>query len=90
MKSFFKMSVVLALAFGINVQGVVAQCAMCRATVENNISDGGASFAAGLNTGILYLGAFPYLLVVLIAYLWLKASRKYTEDKKAKYKALVK
>lgn len=37
----------------------VAQCAMCKAVVEN----GDAEVAQGLNDGIMYLMAFPYILV---------------------------
>ncbi len=55
---------------------VNAQCAMCRASVENSISEDSASFAASLNTGILYLFVMPYLLVALIAYLWYRGSHK--------------
>ncbi len=47
-----------------------AQCAMCRASLENNISDGSAGLSAGLNVGILYLFFTPYLLVTLIGLLW--------------------
>lgn len=47
-----------------------AQCAMCKAAVENNISEGSAGLSAGLNTGILYLFIAPYLLVTLIGLLW--------------------
>lgn len=47
-----------------------AQCAMCRASVENNISEGSAGLSAGLNTGILYLFITPYLMVAVIGFLW--------------------
>ena len=37
-----------------------AQCAMCRATLENNLSNGNVGIAAGINFGILYLfGPLP-------------------------------
>jgi len=36
-----------------------AQCAMCRAVVEQ----GGEEVAEGINSGIVYLMAFPYILV---------------------------
>ena len=52
-----------------------AQCAMCRAAVENNVSEGSMGFSAGLNTGILYLFVAPYLLVMIIGFLWYKKSR---------------
>jgi len=54
----------------------MAQCAMCRASVENSISSDSESFGASLNTGILYLFVTPYLLVALIAFLWYRGSRK--------------
>lgn len=53
-----------------------AQCAMCRASVENSISENSDLFGASLNTGILYLFAMPYLLIGLIAFLWIRNSRK--------------
>jgi len=43
----------------ISSQHVAAQCAMCKAVVES----GDAEMAEGLNSGIMYLMAFPYLLV---------------------------
>ena len=39
-----------------------SQCAMCKAVVEN----GDVSMAEGVNNGITYLMAFPYLLVGLL------------------------
>ena len=52
-----------------------AQCAMCRATLENNLSNGNVGIAAGINFGILYLFFAPYLFVALIAYLWYRTSK---------------
>ncbi|MDH5608141.1 MAG: hypothetical protein OEY56_01570 [Cyclobacteriaceae bacterium] len=52
-----------------------AQCAMCRTQIENNVSHGETSFAAGLNTGILYLFFAPYVLMGIVAYLWFKHSK---------------
>ncbi|MDA0178301.1 MULTISPECIES: hypothetical protein [Mesoflavibacter] len=37
-----------------------AQCAMCRAVLEN---EEGQSAAKGINDGILYLMSIPYILV---------------------------
>ena len=37
-----------------------AQCAMCRAVLE---SEGNTSSAEGINNGIVYLMAIPYILV---------------------------
>ncbi len=49
-----------------------AQCAMCRAVVES----GDALQAEGLNSGILYLMVFPYLLVGALFYFIIKSRRK--------------
>lgn len=54
---------------------VAAQCAMCRSTLENNFSNGDPGVAAGMNTGILYLLALPYLAVMIIGYLWYRSTR---------------
>lgn len=54
----------------------VAQCAMCRATLENNVSNGKVGIAAGINFGILYLFAAPYLAIVVLGILWYRTSRK--------------
>ena len=43
---------------------ISAQCAMCKAVVES----GDAEIAEGLNTGIIYLMAFPYILVGVAGY----------------------
>ena len=42
-----------------------AQCAMCRAVLE---SEEGQETAKGINNGIVYLMAIPYLLVGLVGW----------------------
>lgn len=44
-----------------------AQCAMCKAVAETS-TDAGSSVATGLNNGIVYLMAFPYLLMGAVGY----------------------
>lgn len=61
-----------------------AQCAMCRATVENNVSNGDVGIAAGLNTGILYLFVTPYLAIGVVAYLWYRNSKKDAKKKQVR------
>jgi hypothetical protein len=53
---------------------------MCRASVENNVSNGETTIGAGLNNGILYLVVMPYLMAGIIGFLWYRSSKK----KKAK------
>jgi hypothetical protein len=55
---------------------VNAQCAMCRATLENNISNGNIGIAAGINFGILYLFVAPYLAIATLAYFWYRTSKR--------------
>lgn len=55
---------------------LMAQCAMCRGTVESTVSNGRSAVASNLNLGILYLFLVPYLSVATIAYLWYRNSKK--------------
>ena len=50
-----------------------AQCAMCRAVLE---SDGNAAAAEGINNGIVYLMAIPYILVGVVFYFVYKQMKK--------------
>jgi hypothetical protein len=52
----------------------LAQCPMCKMAAESNLKDGGSA-GKGLNTGILYLLAMPYLIVTIFIILW-KRNRK--------------
>jgi len=54
----------------------MAQCAMCRTQVQNNVSNGDVDLAAGLNTGILYLMVTPYLALSVVGLLWYRNSKK--------------
>jgi len=49
-----------------------AQCSMCRTTAESDLNQGGGSIARGLNSGILYLMAVPYLVLVIGGYFFFK------------------
>ena len=42
-----------------------AQCSMCRAVLE---SEEGQQTAKGINNGIIYLMAIPYILVALVSW----------------------
>jgi hypothetical protein len=63
----------------------LAQCAMCRTTVESTISNGRSNIATGLNTGILYLLTAPYLLVGAIAWMWFRQSKKEQQARISKW-----
>ena len=52
-----------------------AQCAMCKSVVESNI-DGGSAIGSGLNDGILYLMAMPYLALAIVAFTWMRYNKR--------------
>ncbi len=53
----------------------IAQCPMCRMSAESSLKEG-SKHALGLNTGILYLLAFPYALCTTLFLLWYRNNRK--------------
>lgn len=59
----------------ISTEPTMAQCPMCKASAEASIK-GGSNVAKGLNKGILYLLAMPYLLFTVIFFMWYKNYRK--------------
>ena len=60
-----------------------AQCAMCRAVLEN---EEGHGIAKGINNGIIYLMAIPYLLIAGIGFIIYK---KYFSTKNSKMQFLL-
>ena len=56
---------VLVLFTSLLYLNVNAQCAMCRASLQN---DANQATAQGINDGIVYLMAIPYILVASAAY----------------------
>ena len=57
------------LFFLLASQNADAQCAMCKAVVEANLESGG-SIGVGLNDGILYLMAMPYISILVVGLIW--------------------
>ncbi|MFQ5446507.1 MAG: hypothetical protein ACE5FF_06200 [Saprospiraceae bacterium] len=55
-----------------------AQCPMCRMSAESNLKAGG-TMGRGLNTGILFLFAMPYLMAGTLGFIWWKNKRKEDE-----------
>ncbi|MFY0643053.1 MAG: hypothetical protein JXR19_01145 [Bacteroidia bacterium] len=51
-----------------------AQCPMCRTAVESGMDDGHTK-GKGLNDGILYLLAAPYLTVAIVGGLWYRKNK---------------
>jgi uncharacterized oligopeptide transporter (OPT) family protein len=65
----------LIVLFLLSTIDIYAQCAMCRGSVESSIGNGKNNVAFGLNTGIMYLFAIPYIIVAVLVYLWFKNSK---------------
>jgi hypothetical protein len=77
MKTSLKTALFL-IVFGlmvISIKPAKAQCAQCAATVESNAKSGDTT-ANGLNKGILFLLAAPYLAVGVVGYVWYKKYRR--------------
>lgn len=77
-----KIAIVLALFFSVQMMAppaAQAQCPMCKIGAESNLNAGGTA-AKGLNSGILYMFATPYLVVGSIAFLWWYYRRQEREE----------
>ena len=57
----------------IEIEVTYSQCSMCRAVLQ---SEEGQATAKGINNGILYLMAIPYILVVLVGWKVIKILKK--------------
>ncbi len=53
-----------------------SQCSMCRAVAETGAKDETMKVGRGLNNGILYLLAMPYIIGGVAFYIWRKNRRK--------------
>lgn len=63
---------ILIVAIQPNAQ---AQCAMCTVNAEMGVKNGNTQ-SKGLNSGVLYLLAFPFLLAGGVGVLWYTSYRK--------------
>lgn len=73
-KLAFCVLLVLLIAL-IASEPALAQCPMCKMSAESSLKEG-SRHALGLNTGILYLLVFPYLLCTTLFLLWYRQHRK--------------
>lgn len=80
MKNWQKVLVTIAFLLLISQAGS-AQCAMCRATVDSNLSEGRGVIGTGINFGIMYLFVTPYLLVGAMIFLWYRNGKKELAEK---------
>jgi hypothetical protein len=73
-KWFFAFILGLSLSVGA-LPDASAQCPMCRIAAESNMKNGGTE-GKGLNAGILFMLAMPYLIVGGIGYVWYRNRNK--------------
>ena len=73
--SLLGMVVVLLVVFSTDMW---AQCPMCRMSAESNLENGGSA-GKGLNAGILYMLATPYLIVGTMGFIWWRNRKKIKE-----------
>ncbi len=66
---FLRFSLLLLLLAGAAATVAEAQCPMCKMSAESNLKSGGSA-GKGLNAGILYMLAMPYLIVAGVGYWW--------------------
>ena len=81
MKSIKRFFLLLSLSLSIsmiNPAPLQAQCPMCRVSAEQNLKMGGTA-GKGLNKGILFMLAAPYLIVATMGVYWLKIRKKEEE-----------
>ena len=65
-----KKALLLLVTFILFTSNIIAQgCSMCKAVAETSVA-GGNSQGSGLNAGILYIMAFPYILIGVGFYFW--------------------
>jgi hypothetical protein len=65
MKKATFITILIILFVVLNTNIIEAQCAMCKASVESSQGQKN-SVSGGLNTGILYLMAVPYIVLMFI------------------------
>ena len=76
MRNVLKVCILLfTILLLVGVGHTFAQCAQCAAAVESDAKNG-KSAVAGLNNGILFLLAAPYLAVAIGGYVWYKKYRR--------------
>jgi hypothetical protein len=80
-KNKYLIALLFCFAFLMFGTEAFAQCPMCKIAAESNMKNGG-TMGAGLNDGILYMLAAPYLFVGILVYLWIKNKKNVLEDDK--------
>lgn len=71
--SKYKRILILHVFIMLGSTAAFAQCAMCRAVLENGDKQ---EVAQGINNGILYLMIIPYVLIAIVGYAIYQSRKK--------------
>lgn len=74
----YRFGLIITLLVGISFLQygyVAAQCAMCTLNAENSVQNGNTQ-GMGLNDGVLFLLACPYIIVLAVGILWYRKYRR--------------
>ena len=72
----FRLILTTTVFFLIGCGVSMAQCAMCRASVGSNLSEGRGVIGTGINDGILYLLVITYLSIPTLIFIWYRSAKK--------------
>lgn len=77
MKKAYKYITILLVSLSLSLVSLdmQAQCPMCKMSAEQNLKMGGTA-GKGLNRGILFMFAMPYIIVGTLGFVWLRNRRK--------------
>ena len=65
----------LRIYFSYSLLLIPSAMRMCKSVVESNLENGD-TIGSGLNDGILYLMAMPYISLGLITFFWVRHNKK--------------
>ena len=68
--------ILVLILFIVSSSLTMAQCAMCRATVTSNLSEGRGVIGTGINDGILLMLVFTYLSIPTLIFVWYRTAKK--------------
>ena len=71
----FRLLILGLISLG-TLQKVGAQCASCKAAASSKDESGELIVGGGLNAGILFLLAMPFLISGVIAIIWLRRKKR--------------
>lgn len=89
MKNLRRLALLLGFCWLFAAAPADAQCPMCRVSAESDLKNGGQT-TRGLNKGIIYLLAMPYLMMASVGFIWWRSRKRIAEEEQeAELRALL-